>query len=445
MRRLYVKIMLYVVAVLVVGVAAVFLIFWVTRPARVGQVVREHVLALATHFATDLQEGRGTAPGDVQARLTALAQALRVSASLRDASGSLVASAGPELPPPAPEEVGKAGWIQKEQGLRTLLATVPYPGGGTLRIAPLGAIFESRLTEHLALLAGLALLVCLLLYPLARLITRPLRELEEVARAIAGGDLSSRARVRTRDEIGSLGRAFNHMAEQIALSIRQEKELTAAVSHELRAPLSRIRLAVELLAGAPGHGEVERQHLEGIVEEISALDSLIEELLTRARLESAAFELALEPCDLKTIVNDAVRRAGLPDDLGASGRIEMSLPAEPLRLRANPTLLSGALRNLIENALQYSPRESPVRVEAFSEGTFGVVRVQDQGPGIPAEEVPRIFEPFFRGERSRSRRTGGVGLGLTLARLIVHRHGGEIVAESELGRGTRITVRLPSS
>jgi signal transduction histidine kinase len=308
-----------------------------------------------------------------------------------------------------------------------------------------GAIFESHLTENLALLAGLAILVCLLLYPLARLITRPLRELEEAARAIAGGDLSRRAGVRTQDEIGSLGRAFNHMADQIALSIRQEKELTAAVSHELRAPLSRIRLAVELLAGAPGHGETERQRLEGIVEEVSALDLLIEELLTRAKLESAAFELALEPCDLVAIVGDAVHRAGSPEESGAAGRIEVSLPTEPLPLRANPTLLSGALRNLIENSLQYSPKEGPVRVAAFREGAFGVVRVEDQGIGIPADEVSRIFEPFFRGERSRSRRTGGVGLGLTVARLIVRRHGGDIAAESEVGRGTRLTVRLPIS
>ena len=212
MKRLYVKIMLYVVAVLLVAAAVVIGVFIATRPGKGGQMVREHVLALAGHFAAEVHQASGATRTDLQARLAEFAQALRLSASLRDASGRLVARAGDELPPPAPDEIGRAGFTKRGQGPRTLVATVTYPGGGTLRIAPVGAIFESHLTENLALLAGLAILVCLLLYPLARLITRPLRELEEAARAIAGGDLSRRAGVRTQDEIGSLGRAFNHMA-----------------------------------------------------------------------------------------------------------------------------------------------------------------------------------------------------------------------------------------
>jgi signal transduction histidine kinase len=318
---------------------------------------------------------------------------------------------------------------------------VATPSGGTLRISPVGATFEPSHLEPILLLLGEGLLVSLLLIPLSRRITRPLRDLAEVARAIAKGDLSRRAAVRTKDEIGELGRAFNYMADQIAASLRQEKDLVAGVSHELRAPLSRVRMAGELLAETADLPPEARKHLRAISEEVDELDSLIEELLTRAKLESAGFELEREPCDLGPIVRQAVTRA----DGFAEGRVEVAVPEEGVRVSGSPTLLSRALRNVVENALQYSPPESRVEVAVTRAPAEAWVTVRDRGIGIPPEEVGRIFDPFFRGERSRSRRTGGVGFGLTLARQIVLRHGGDIAVESTAGAGTRVTLKIPLS
>jgi signal transduction histidine kinase len=228
------------------------------------------------------------------------------------------------------------------------------------------------------------------------------------------------------------------MADQIAASLRHEKDLVASVSHELRAPLSRIRMAVELLADGRDLSDAARSHLQSIAEEVGELDGLIEELLTRARLESAGFVLEREDVDLCELAREVVKRTG-----SAADRVDMELSPGIVPVRGSRTLLARALRNVLENALQYSAPETRVRLSVREDGRRAVVRIEDRGVGIPPEEVPRVFEPFFRGERSRSRRTGGVGFGLTLTREIVRRHGGEIDIASTVGAGTTVTLSLP--
>lgn len=446
MKRLYVRILLWVLGLIVLAQLAVVGIFMATRGSKGAGLLRQHMVGLARYLVDETHRSAITSAAARDSQLRTLAEKLGVRATLRDAKGEVLTSVGAPLP--APQEVSvqdvRPISIRSDDGTtkRRWVTTVPYPGNGSLRISLQGAGFESRGAELAVAFAGLAVLVGLLLVPLARRITRPLRELEETARAIAAGELHRRAAVATKDEIGALARAFNAMADRIAAALQQEKDLVTGVSHELRAPLARIRMASELLT-SPDLPAPSRRHLDTISEEVDALDALIDELLTRAKLESAGFEIERGSCELVALAQEVVRRAGPTAGEDTPSRVSVEGPADGLRVPGNATLLVRALRNLVENALLYSGPDTPVRLLLSREGDKAVVRLIDRGIGIAEAELPRIFDPFFRGERSRSRRTGGVGFGLTLTREIVRRHGGDIEVESQVGVGTTFTVTLP--
>ncbi len=296
----------------------------------------------------------------------------------------------------------------------------------------------------LALVGGLAIFVIGALIT-ARWIVQPIDRLSRTARALGAGDLSARSRLDRADEIGELGHRFDEMADRIETLLVTEKELLANVAHELRTPLTRIGVALDL--ANEGDAEAARASIAEIAVDVSELEAIVDDILTAMR-----FELATS----KGAAQLPLRRAVVPASEianAAADRMRARHPERPFELRVagerreihvDPVLFRRVIDNLLENAHKYTPDPTAPIVLSLEPGSDHVVfEVADKGLGISAEDLPRIFTAFFRGERSRSRETGGVGLGLTLAKRIVEAHGGTIDVQSTPNVGTTMRVRVP--
>ena len=269
---------------------------------------------------------------------------------------------------------------------------------------------------------------------LARSITRPVRDLERATESLAAGRLDTRVAPATRargDELGRLAAAFDAMAARLAGLVEGRERLLRDVSHELRSPLARMRLATGL-ARQP-QADLPRQ-LQRIELEIARLDGLVGAILDVSRLDAGADAMAFEPVDLAALVDGIVEDARF--EAAATGRhIDWRGFDGPAELQADPRWLAAAVENVVRNALRYTPPGS--RVQLALEATHGalVLRIADDGPGLPEDELTRIFEPFHRVGQDRDRSTGGAGLGLAIAARVVVAHGGRIVARNLAGAG----------
>ncbi|TNF59678.1 MAG: HAMP domain-containing protein [Burkholderiales bacterium] len=294
------------------------------------------------------------------------------------------------------------------------------------------------------LLGLVALAVALGAYPIVRRLTQRLERLQKGVERWGEGDLSTRLPVQGQDEVAFLAQRFNAAAERVQTLLQSHKTLLANASHELRSPLARIRIGLELLGPQAGDG---RQRAE-IARSIDELDQLIDEILLASRLDlrDASEPGALGPTEEVDLVGLAA------EECARSGaELEMAPGVSPLLIQGHPRLLRRLLRNLLENARRYGraeeagtgPQEAQVRL-VLSRGEAGgaCVAVEDRGPGVPPEYRGRIFEPFFRLPGS-SEREGGVGLGLSLVRTIAERHGGQVRCEGREGGGARFVVTLP--
>ena len=293
------------------------------------------------------------------------------------------------------------------------------------------------------LVAALVLLVALGSVPLARSLVRPLRELVASVEGFGRGDLTIRARVSRTDEIGDLARAFNGMATNLQAHLMAEKELLANVSHELRTPLARVRVVLETAKEDPSRAAT---LLGEISKDLADLERLTDDVLATIRLDfseagGAAGKIRVRPesVDLVALLQRAVSRCV---EAHSEREIELDLRGDVARVEGDPALLLRLYENLLENACKYS--SSTIRVSIEQQDRTLVVRVEDDGIGIDRADLERVFEPFFRSDRSRGRASGGTGIGLALCRRIVEVHDGSIVAESEPGVGTVVTVRLPA-
>ena len=296
-----------------------------------------------------------------------------------------------------------------------------------------------------ALVAGLTGVVLALFF--SRSITKPLKSLTAAARRLKGGDLDKRVEEEPKGEVGELAEAFNSMAEGLQRQEELRQHLVSDVAHELRSPLSNIRGYTESLQ--KGIIEPDEEVLHSIHEESLALGRLVGDLQDLAQAEAGRLELNRELVAMEDLIERAlgsVRSAA--EEEGASLEREF-LNSETLILEVDPGRIEEVLRNLLENAVRHTPEGGEVKVilkrkegEGKGKGK-ALVGVSDTGEGIPQEDLPHIFERFYRVDKSRSRSTGGSGLGLTIARKIVEEHGGEIWAESEEGEGTTFWFSLP--
>jgi signal transduction histidine kinase len=277
-------------------------------------------------------------------------------------------------------------------------------------------------------------------------IARPLRRLTAAAGAVARGHLDQQVPVRSRDEIGRLSRAFNDMTARLQAARQIQTDFVANVSHELRTPLTSVKGLVETLRdGAVDDPEVRDRFLQTVEDETDRLIRLVNDLLTLSRADSEALNLQRRPFDLAQLVQATADR--LSPQAGArkpSFQVEAQSRVTPVL--ADPDRVEQVLVNLLDNALKYSPPGGTVtvRVDAGPDDTVRV-RVQDQGIGIPADDLSRIGERFYRADRARSRAEGGSGLGLAIAQALVQAHGGRLWLESEEGGGTTAIFTLPAA
>jgi two-component system, OmpR family, sensor histidine kinase RstB len=282
----------------------------------------------------------------------------------------------------------------------------------------------------LLLLIGLSLGLPILLW--LRPHWRGLQRLEESARRVGAGDLSSRTGLAPGSSLGQVGRTFDNMAEQLQAMLASRKQLTDAIAHELRTPLVRLRYRLAMLDPQPDDAEQ-----QGLERDLGALDALIEEMLTYARLDRP--ELPLQ-CSEVELGDWAQSRLVDWQALRPDRRLALQLPAHPLPWRGDIRLLDRALENLIGNALRHATSRVTLGME-WQQDHY-LLEVSDDGPGIDSALAPQIFEPFVRLDRSRDRRTGGAGLGLAIVRSIARHHGGEVqLLPAETG--ARFCLRLP--
>jgi signal transduction histidine kinase len=279
---------------------------------------------------------------------------------------------------------------------------------------------------------------------LARSFAQPLAALSSAARSLGAGDMTVRSRLKRRDEFGQLSRSFDEMADRLAQLVRSQQELLANVSHELRTPLARIRVALDL--AAEGDAVDASEALSEISEDLAELERLVSDVLQNARLDLASGRAGSQPPLRPEMVQPtalleraAARFRTMYPQRNLEVRLEGPLPA----LRADAVMLRRAIDNLLDNARKYSDAERPIEIAATRrEGTVEIC-VEDRGIGIAAADLAAVATPFFRTDRSRARRTGGLGLGLSLARRIVEAHGGSLTVESQLGVGTRVKLVMP--
>lgn len=277
-------------------------------------------------------------------------------------------------------------------------------------------------------LAAVALVIFGLAAVVAARITRPLQATMGAMQRMAAGDLGHRLPESGGKELEEVARAFNRMADRIDDMLRAEKEMMAGISHELRTPLARLRLELEILRDL----EVSPRRLDAMEEDVEEVDHLIGELLELSRLSLGARGVDAQRVDLRAVVDEALERHPLPS-------LEVEVSGEAAPARGDHPRLVRVVGNLLQNAGKYAPAGSRVRVRV--EGTR--VEVTDDGPGVPDDDLARLFEPFYRGAVSKKTSATGYGLGLMYARQVVELCGGHIEARRPAGGGLTIRFELP--
>ncbi|MCK5800109.1 MAG: HAMP domain-containing protein [Deltaproteobacteria bacterium] len=323
--------------------------------------------------------------------------------------------------------------------------------GKVVRLGPLGRLFHPNLTSIVLVLAGIALSLVVVGFVVAFPLVRRLRRLEGAAERIAAGDLSARAGITTKDAIGSLARRFDAMATRIEALLSDQRELLQAVSHELRTPAARLRFGLEMLATDDDADQPQR--LAALEADLDDLDALVSELLLYVRLGERPDEPP-SAVDLEATIRGLSERLGdlYPDidlDLDIGHGIASSSPADAMTsprawvVTALPRHVDRALKNLLSNALAHAEARVRVAFHASQNGEAIVIHVDDDGPGIPVNAREKIFEPFARTDESRSRDSGGVGLGLAIVQRIVRAYDATVAAEESPLGGARLTIAWP--
>ncbi|HXV43044.1 MAG TPA: ATP-binding protein [Anaerolineae bacterium] len=312
-------------------------------------------------------------------------------------------------------------------------------------------------SEHDFLLLGLLLIFAAILsasfgYLLAASMAQSLSLLQKGAQRIARGDFSARVHLTEVDELSDVAEAFNRMGDELQKSFARQKELEqarrdliAAVSHDLRTPLTSIRAMIEALAdGVVTEPATVQRYYGTIRSQTENLSGLINDLFELSQLETGQIQLAIEAVNLNDLLSDVVE--SMQAQAGAKGISLKAIFSEDLPLiQGELNKIQRVIYNLVQNAIRHTPTSGSISLatQVVPEGVQ--VEVADTGEGIAPEDLPHIFDQFFRGEKSRSRETGGAGLGLAIAKRIVEAHHGQIWVESQVGAGTRFRFILPAS
>lgn len=354
--------------------------------------------------------------------------------------------------------------VADSQGSSSSLLGKVHTSGGSgktltaLRQEPVGTLYVSSLAspgvdlEALFVLFGsigryflwgglLAIaLAVIMTFLVSRRILKPVKTLTVTARRLGQGDFSQRVHINDRGEVGELAKAFNSMASDLERSEKLRRNMVADAAHELRTPLSNIRGYLEAVADGvvnPDPGVIRSLH-----EESTLLSKLVDDLQELTLAEAGELKLARQPQDITQIISRTV--AAVQVQAATKGvAISTGLPAGLPLCYIDAQRIDQVLHNLVDNALSHTPREGRVTVAAERRGNWVEVSVTDNGEGIPPEDLGNIFERFYRVDKSRTKATGGHGLGLTISKRLVEAHGGRIEARSELKEGSRLSFTVP--
>ena len=350
----------------------------------------------------------------VEATLERFSRAFDADIAVYDPNGRLIASVG--RPPPLEAGSSRHGI----DNFHTMVTKLP---DGRAVAARMGRPFHRSGRNPLVYLALIAGVIGLAAYPVVRHLTRRLERLRTGVDAWGRGDFVARVPEDGSDEVAAVAKSFNKAADHVERLIKSHRALLANASHELRSPLARLRIAIDLYERAPDDNRKEE-----IVRNLAELDTLVEEILLASRLDHVEKLDAPESIDLLALVSEE----------GARNGVEVS--GTPATVKGDARLLGRLVRNLMQNALRHGG--PPISATVTQAGNLVELRVRDHGPGIPDSESARIFEPFYR-PSGRGEARGGWGLGLALVRQIADRHGGAVHYESPPGGGACFVVSLP--
>ena len=272
----------------------------------------------------------------------------------------------------------------------------------------------------------------------AFVVVSPIRRLTAVVERFGRGDLSARAEMTRLDEIGGLARSFDGMAERLQTLVTSERRLLQDISHELRSPLTRLKLAIRLSRTATD----QKAALDRVDRETNRITSLVSEIVEMTRIEGDPAARTMGPVNFGRIVDETVDDCRIEAQLfrGCNIRVEGKLSAE---VSGDRELLRRAVENVLRNAIRYSPEKSSIDLTLAEKASSASIVVRDYGPGVPDELLSQIFEPFFRVEEARDEESGGIGLGLSIAKRSVRLHRGTITAENA-EPGLRVRIEIPA-
>ncbi|MCL2665664.1 MAG: cell wall metabolism sensor histidine kinase WalK, partial [Defluviitaleaceae bacterium] len=302
----------------------------------------------------------------------------------------------------------------------------------------------SRIQQRIlmyTLLVGL--FMCVLVFFVSQLLIDPLKNILKVVRKMADGHLNQRINVRTHDEYNHLGQAFNHMAEKLEQVEKTREEFVSNVSHELKTPLSSIKvLSDSILIRDEIPIETYREFLEDITQEVDRMTMIVNDLLTLVKIDQREYGLTIKPTDLNVLVEDVLKRLS---PLAEQKKIALMFYEENRKavIEADAMKISLAISNIVENGIKYTPPGGTVKVTVDADHQNAFVTVTDTGIGINEEEQSKVFNRFYRVDKTRDRETGGTGLGLAISHSTVLLHNGSIRLVSKLNEGSVFSIRLP--
>jgi two-component system, OmpR family, sensor histidine kinase BaeS len=307
-------------------------------------------------------------------------------------------------------------------------------------ISPITHHFESALLNSILWTSlGAILLVCIISYFVARNLSLPLIQMRKVAEKMAKGDLDVRVNTLGNDEVNELGISLNQLASQLQQQEKARKNMTSDIAHELRTPLATIKSHLE--AFEDGVFQPTPNRIHSLKEEIERLIHLVQDLEHLNEIESPNAVNKLHRENLNKVINRSIEAVS-----GAYAKkgvmINSDLNESPIYIMMDSKRITQVLFNLLTNSLAYSPANGIVTIRARNEQNNVHVMIKDSGIGIPKEEVEKVFERFYRSEKSRNRDFGGSGIGLTIVKRIVEAHGGQIWIESEVGKGTEVHIKF---
>ncbi|MDZ4287540.1 MAG: HAMP domain-containing sensor histidine kinase [Prosthecobacter sp.] len=327
--------------------------------------------------------------------------------------------AGVRLPPPM-------GWQSRGGPLMLVIASRSMTGGGLF----------IELRPWLIGIFGAMILSALLWLPLVRGITHSIRAHMHATEQIAKGRFDVRVPEERGDELGRLAHAVNQMAVQLDGLVRGQKRFLGDIAHELCSPIARMEMGLALLEQQVSEKEATR--LGDVRDELRQISALVNELLSFSKAALGHQAKALEPVAVLPLIHEVMRTENVAEE-----RVRLEVPEE-LRVSARPDLLRRALGNVLRNACLHAP-EGEITIRAIRSNGHVELSIADEGPGVPEESLPRLFEPFYRVDASRTRETGGVGLGLSIVKSCLESCGGTVIAENREPHGLRIIMGLASA